>query len=112
MITYSAIAAYLPASSLEFVGNNQVKFNLNQITGDSLTPDASAIKGTLKILEALAQLTIAINTARATANPPLPPIELCEKHLAGTVDAPTFQYVVVVGIDPQSFINNVVDPTV
>ncbi|MEH2467516.1 hypothetical protein [Nostoc sp.] len=112
MITYSQIAAYLPTSSVEFVGNNQVKLNLNQITGDSLTLDAGAIKGILKFLEALSQMTIAINTARAAANPPLPPIELCEKHLAGTVDAPTFQYVVVVGIDPNSFINNVIDPTV
>ncbi|MEH2461136.1 hypothetical protein [Nostoc sp.] len=112
MITYSSIATYLLASSLEFVGNNQVKLNLNQITGDSLTVDASAIKGILKILEALTQMTIDINIARAAANPPLLPIELCEKHLTGTVDLPTFQYVFMVGINPQSFINNVVDPTV
>lgn len=112
MITYSGIAAYLPANSLEFVGNNQVKLNLNQITGDSLNLDASAIKGILKILEALSQMTLAVNAARAAADPPLPPIELCEKHLAGTVDVPTFQYVIVVAIDPQSFINNVIDPTV
>lgn len=112
MINYSAIASYLPAGSLEFVGNNQVKLNLNQTTGDSLNLDAPAIKGIIKILEALTQLTIAINTARAAANPPLAPIELCEKHLSGTVEAPTFQYVVVVGINPESFINNVVDPTV
>ncbi|MEH2425867.1 MAG: hypothetical protein V7K48_34700 [Nostoc sp.] len=111
MITFSAIAAYLPPGSLEFVGNNQVKLNLNQITGDSLTLDASAVKGVLKILEALTQLTLAINTARAAANPSLAPIEFCEKHLAGTVDAPNFQYIVTVGINPQSFINNVVDPT-
>lgn len=112
MITYSAIAAYLPPSSLEFVGNNQVKLNFNQITGDNLTVDASAVKGILKILEALTQFTTDTNTARATANPPLSPIHLCEKHLAGTPDAPIFQYTVTVGINPQSFINNVIDPTV
>ena len=112
MITFSAIAPYLPAGALEFVGNNQLKLNLNQVTGDSLNLDAAAIKAILKLLEALSNFTLAINTARTTANPPLPPIELCEKHLAGTVEAPTFQYVVVVGIDPNSFINNVIDPTV
>ncbi|MEH2392602.1 MAG: hypothetical protein V7K21_13430 [Nostoc sp.] len=111
MITYSELSTSLPAGSLEFVGNSQVKLNFNQITGDNLTFNTSAIKGILKFLEALAEFTVAINTARAAASPPLAPIELCEKHLTGTIDAPTFQYVVVVGIDPESFINNVIDPT-
>ncbi|MEH2250069.1 hypothetical protein [Nostoc sp.] len=111
MISYSAIADYLPSNSLEFVGTGQVKLNLNQITGNSLTLDASAIEGILKILEALALYTDAVNTERAAATPPLAPIEFCEKHLTGTPDAPNFQYVVTASINSQSFINNVVDPT-
>lgn len=112
MITYTSASAHLPAGSIEFIGNNQVKANFSQITGNTtLTLDSSMIQGISKFLDGLAVLTSAINSDRASLTPPLPPIKFVSKALSGGPDNPEIHYTLVVDVDNSAFLNNLVDPT-
>lgn len=110
MITFTALGDHIPAGSLEYVGNNQVKLNFSQLSNDSsLNLDSSALKPITLFLEGLFQYTHQLNVERK--NQKLDPIELCSKNIAGTPDKPIIAYTLSVEVDAQSFLNNLVDPT-
>jgi len=111
-LTFQALADILPGAAVEFVGNNQLKINFSQLTGDqNLTFDSSFVKGMVKLLQALAALTDQINKERASANPPLPPIEFVSQQLTGTPQGPKYQFILEVAVDTATFADNLIDPT-
>lgn len=111
-LTFAALGEKLPAGSIEFVGNNQLKINLTLVTGDStLTPQSSCVEAISKLMRGLAALTEQINTARAAANPPQSPIEFADEALTGTPAQPKYIFTVEVAVDTSQFPDNLVDPT-
>jgi len=110
MITFTQLAQFLPPGSVEFIGNNQVKINFSQLTGDTLNLDASCVKGIVKLSKGLASLTASINTSREAATPPLPTIDFVSEHLVGSSENPMVHFITEVQIDTSSFVNNLIDP--
>ncbi|MBN3943499.1 hypothetical protein [Nostoc sp. NMS9] len=110
-LSYTALAEKLPAGSIEFVGNNQVKLNLSLTTesGATLTLDSSCVKGIVKVMQALSSLTNQVNESRVNAN--LPPIQFVSQQLTGTPEAPEYEFTVRVKVDTALFIDNLDDPT-
>ncbi|MEH1817292.1 MAG: hypothetical protein V7L09_33515 [Nostoc sp.] len=110
-LSYTALSEKLPDGSIEFVGNNQVKFNLSLATesGANLTLDSSCVKGIVKLMQALSALTEQVNEARIAAN--LPPIQFASEEITGTPEAPEFEFTVRVKVDTALFVENLDDPT-
>lgn len=111
LLSYSALSEKLPAGSIEFVGNNQLKLNLSLLTesGSTLTTEVSSVKAVVKLMQGLAALTNQVNEARIAAN--LPPIQFVSQQLTGTPEAPEFEFTVRVKVDTALFIDNLDDPT-
>jgi len=110
-LTFQVLADMLPPGSIEFVGNNQLKLNFSQLTGEILTFETSCVEPIVKLMQKLADLTTAVNSARASENPSKPPIIFASKDLIGTPDAPEFEFTIRVAIDTSQFVNNLIDPT-
>ncbi len=112
-LSFQSLADKLPPGAIEFVGNNQLKLNFSQLTGDEeLGFESSFVEGVVQFLQGLASLTDQINEERAALNPPLPPIEFVTQQLVGTPSQPKYQFTVEVAIDTKAFTSNLVDPTV
>lgn len=110
-LTFQALSDMLPPGSIEFVGNNQLKLNFTQLTGEALTFETSCVEAVVKLMQKLADLTTAVNTARASENPSKAPITFASKDLVGTPDAPEFEFTIRVAVDTTQFANNLIDPT-
>jgi hypothetical protein len=110
-LTFQALADILPPGSIEFVGNNQLKFNFSQLTGETLTFNSSCVEPIVKLMQKLADLTTAVNSVRASESPSKPPIMFASKDLIGTPDAPEFEFTIRVAVDTSQFANNLIDPT-
>lgn len=110
-LTFQALSDILPSGSIEFVGNNQLKLNFNQLTGDTLSFEASCVEPIVKFMQKLADLTTAVNSARASENPSKSPIVFVSKDLIGTPDAPEFEFILRIAVDTSQFANNLIDPT-
>ena len=110
-LSYTALAEKLPAGSIEFVGNNQVKLNFSAITesGSNLTTNDSCVKGIVKLLQSLAALTNQVNEDRTSADLPL--IQFVSQQLTGTPSAPEYEFTVRVKVDTALFVDNLDDPT-
>lgn len=111
MLTYQSLNDHIPPNTIEFVGQNQLKLNFNQLTGKELDPNAALVEGVAQFMQALVELTNAINEERALATPPLPPITFASKELEGSIDQPIFRYVVDLRVNSEAFMNNLLDPT-
>lgn len=111
LLDYAALSEKLPAGSIEFVGNNQLKLNLSLLTesGSTLTTETSSVKGVVRLLQGLSQLTNQVNETRIAAN--LPPIQFASQQLTGTPEAPEYEFTVRVKVDTALFIDNLDDPT-
>lgn len=109
-LTFQDLANILPPGSIEFVGNNQLKLNFSQLTGDTLTFESSCVESVVKLMQKLADLTTSVNSLRASENPSKPPIMFASKDLVGTPDAPEFEFTVRVAINTAQFVNNLIDP--
>ncbi len=111
-LTHQDLATQLPASSIEFVGNNQLKYNYSQITGENnLTLESSLVESTAKHLQALVDLTTAINEERMLSNPPKEAITFASKSFEGTPEKPEILYEIRIAINPATFVENLFDPT-
>lgn len=110
-LSFNALSEKLPAGSIEFVGNNQVKLNFSVATesGSNLTLNSSCVKGTVKLLQGLSALTTQVNEDRVNEN--LPPIQFASQQLTGTPEAPEYEFTVRVKVDTALFIDNLDDPT-
>lgn len=111
-ITFQSLSDELPPGTIEFVGNNQLKLNFSQLTGDNLTLESSCVQAIVKLLQSLASLTQKINLSREEATPPLPAIDFASSLLNGTPQQPKYEFTIKVKVDNSQFINNLVDPTV
>ena len=110
-LTFEQLREHLPPNSLEFVGVNQLKLNLTQLTqNDDLTLQSPLLEGIAKLLESLVELTEKTNQERAEADPPSAPIVFASRSLLGTMDAPVFRFTIDLRVDPNSFIENLKDP--
>jgi hypothetical protein len=109
-LIYSDLALALPSDSVEYVGANQLKLNLTQVQGEEITPDSSIVEGIAKLLDGLTSLTNTINQERLDDE--LDTIQYVSKHLVGSPDKPMYEYKVLIKINPESFIENLVDPSV
>ncbi|ARV63377.1 hypothetical protein BZZ01_32785 (plasmid) [Nostocales cyanobacterium HT-58-2] len=110
-LTFTRLGEILPAGVVEYVGNNQVKFNFSQLSHNPLSLDSSFVEGIVKLLQGLAELTDEINQERASQNPPLEPIEFATAELTGTPGRPVYKFVIQVAVNTQAFADNLVDPT-
>lgn len=110
-LTFEDLATQLPAGSIEFVGNNQLKINFTQLTGENLTLESSLIEGIAKFLEGLTKLTTAINTERTGLNPPKDAITFVSKEFDGTPEKPEIVFECRIAINPTMFTENLFDPT-
>lgn len=111
-LTFEDLATQLPAGSIEFVGNNQLKINFSQITGDNnLTLQSSVIEPAAKYLQSLVDLTTVINEERMSSNPLKEPITFASKTFEGTPEKPEILYEIRFAINPVTFIENLFDPT-
>ncbi|ALF52961.1 hypothetical protein ACX27_09030 [Nostoc piscinale CENA21] len=101
----------MPNGAIEFVGNNQVKLNLSLATesGSTLTLDTSCVKGIVKLMQALSELTDQVNEERVNDN--LAPIQFASMQLTGTPESPEYEFTVRVKVDTALFIDNLDDPT-
>lgn len=112
-LTFQALADILPAAAVEFVGNNQLKINFSQLTGDQdLNFDSSLVKGVVQLLQGLAKLTDQINQQRASQTPPLPSINFVSQELEGTPQKPKYVFTLEVAVDTKAFVSSLVDPTI
>lgn len=112
-LTFIALGEKLPAGSIEFVGNNQLKLNLTLLTEDSsLTPQSSCVETVVKLMQGLAALTEQVNQDRAAENPPLDPVEFASEDLTGTPQQPVYEFMVKVAVNTANFSENLVDPTI
>jgi hypothetical protein len=108
--SYQALGEKLPAGAIEFVGNNQLKANFSQITGDTtLTPQSSCVEGVVKFLNGLAALTTQVNENLVDQN--MPPVQFASATLTGTPEQPEYEFTIRVGINTAQFLNNLKDPT-
>ena len=111
-LTFENLGEKLAPGAIEFVGNNQLKINVTQTTGDNeLTPQSSLVEPIAKLLQGLAELTTQINEDRANNNPPLPPITFASQSLTGTPSQPKYLFTVEIAVDTSQFSSNLVDPT-
>lgn len=111
-LTFEALGEKLPAGSVEFVGNNQLKINLTLVSEDtSLTPQSSCVEAISKLMRGLAALTEQVNSDRAAANPPQEAIDFASETLTGTPAQPKYVFTVEVAVNTQTFADNLVDPT-
>lgn len=108
-LTFNDLADKLPAGSVEFVGNNQVKLNLNLISEADLTLNSSLVEPIVKLMRGLALLTDDINEEKATAGQPQ--IEFAEANLVGTAAHPEYQFAIRVKVNTALFPDNLIDPT-
>lgn len=110
-LTFEDLATLLPPGCIEFIGNNQLKLNLTQLTGEQLTIESSLLETIVKLLDALAQLTSEINESRIQAIPPKSRIKFVDKDFDGTPANPEVVFDCRFAINTASFSNNLVDPT-
>lgn len=111
-LTFNALGEKLPAGSVEFVGNNQLKINMTLVAGDSaLTPESSCVEAVSKLMRGLSALTAQVNTDRADANPPQSSIKFATEALTGSPSQPKYVFTVEVAVDTTQFPDNLVDPT-
>lgn len=109
-LSYEDLGELLPAGSIEFVGNNQLKTNFSQLTDSELTLQTSCVKGVVKLLEGLAKLTDQVNQSRINEDN-LPPVEFVSQTLTGTPEQPEYEFKVRVKVDTALFMENLDDPT-
>lgn len=107
-LSYEALGENLPPGSIEFVGNNQLKVNFSQMV-DTPNPETSCVKGVVRLLQGLSELTDKVNETRINQNN-LPPIEFVSQILTGTPEQPEYQFTVRVKVDTALFIDNLKDP--
>lgn len=111
-LIFEDLATQLPAGSIELVGNNQLKTNFSQVTGDNnLTLQSSVIESTAKYLQSLVDLTTAINEERTSLNPPKEAITFASKSFEGTPEIPEIVFEIRMTINPTIFVENLFDPT-
>lgn len=110
-LTFQDLTNHIPPGSIEFVGQNQLKLNFNQLTEKELSFDEPLLEGVSRFFQALVDLTESINAERARAEPPLPPIVFASRELAGTIDQPIFRFNLDIRVNADSFMDNLLDPT-
>ncbi|MBC7971538.1 MAG: hypothetical protein H7Z11_15690 [Verrucomicrobia bacterium] len=111
-LTYDNLAEHLPPSSIEFVGANQLKLNLSQLTErDDLSTVSPLLEGVAALLDGLAALTSAVNQQRTEAEPSLTPIVFVGKQLVGTISEPIYRFTVDLKVNQAVFLDNLLDPT-
>lgn len=109
---FLALQDSFPPSSVEFVGNNQVKLNWNALTDKQLALNSSAVEPIATLLNELVKLTDAINESRSQETPPKPPIVFASKQMVGTLEQPVFRFTVDLKVDATALFDNLIDPTV
>lgn len=110
-LTFQDLAAMMPPGSIEFVGNNQLKINFSQLSGQELALDSSCIESFVKLMMELSKVTDTINGNRLKETPAKPPIIFVSRDLVGSADAPEFEFILRAKIDVNAFTDNLIDPT-
>ncbi|MCV3213023.1 hypothetical protein OGM63_05690 [Plectonema radiosum NIES-515] len=108
-LSFQALSLILPPNALSLVGS-QVLLNFSELTNDPINFDSSCVGLTVKLMQALSDLTTTVNAERASENPSKSPITYVSKDLIGTADAPEIEYSLRVAVDTSQFFNNLIDP--
>lgn len=110
-LTFEDLATKLPAGSIEIVGNNQLKVNFTQITGNQLTLQSSLVEGIAEFLQSLVALTESINEEHKALSPSKEVITFASKTFNGTPESPEMVFECRIAINPATFLENLFDPT-
>jgi hypothetical protein len=112
-LNFDDLIQYLPAGSLEVVGG-KVKINCTALTNDNNlnSLNYSIVPFMARLLASLTELTDAVNKNRLSK----PPIEFVEHSIYASGDSDTLlaesKFTCKFKVDSNSFVENVVDPTV
>jgi hypothetical protein len=108
-LTFHELSNILPPNALSFVGS-QIILNFSELTNDPINFESSCVGVTVKLMQALSDLTTSVNAERASENPSKSPLVFATKDLTGTPDAPELEYAIRVAIDTSQFTNHLIDP--
>jgi hypothetical protein len=111
-LTFESLNNFLPAGSIEFVGNNQLKINMNQVSGEQLTLQSSILEPIAKLLSGLVVLTKVVNDEQIVLYPTGQGIQFVSQSFDGSPEHPELVFEFRCAIAPQSFIENLLDPTI
>lgn len=111
-LNLASLGQHLPDQSITWAGFGlPVVANLNNISGDELTPESICLEPVAKLLEGLLQLQTKINSERTAAN--LPKIDVVSRRIEVSADGnPIFAYTLSLEVNPQDALNSVVNPLV
>ncbi|WP_143598321.1 hypothetical protein [Tolypothrix sp. NIES-4075] len=109
ILSFQELSNILPLNALSFVGS-QIILNLSELTEQPINLESSCVEVVVKLMQKLAELTTAVNTARATEDPSKSPIVFASQDLIGSADAPELEFSVRVSVDTKQFANNLIDP--
>lgn len=112
-LIYQRLATHLPAGSIEFVGNNQVKINCSALTGDNIDLSSSFVEALAKLLRGAAILNDEINNERQQQGKQ--PINFVEQSIQSYGDSQkqiaSMTFSCSIQVNTSSYIENLVDPS-
>lgn len=112
-LTFERLATQLPAGSIEFVGNNQVKINCSILTGDDINLSSSIVETFAKLLRSAATLNDEINNERQQLGKS--PINFVEQMIQSYGDSQNqtalMSFTCSIQINSNSYIENLIDPS-
>ncbi|BDA68211.1 hypothetical protein CAL7716_023770 [Calothrix sp. PCC 7716] len=112
-LTFERLATQLPAGSIEFVGNNQVKINCSILTGDNINLSSSIVEALAKLLRGAATLNDEINNERQQQGKQ--PINFVEQTINAYGDSQNqstlMSFTCSIQVNTGSYIENLIDPS-
>lgn len=112
-LTFERLATQLPAGSIEFVGNNQVKINCSILTGNNIDLSSSIIETLAKLLRGAATLNDEINSERQTQGKF--PFTFVEQSIQSYGDSQaqsaSMNFTCSIQVNTKSYIDNLIDPS-
>lgn len=112
-LTFERLATQLPAGSVEFVGNNQVKINCSILTGDNINLSSSIVETLAKLLRGAATLNDEINNERQQLGKY--PINFVEQNINAFGDSQIqnafMSFTCTIQVNTTSYIENLIDPS-
>lgn len=107
-MNFAALGNQLPDNSVVWNGfGNPTTINLNNLTGDTITPESPVLEAMAKLMQGLYQLQQETNAVRATQKKPA--IDIVERKVEVSANGnPLYIYSLNVEINAVAALNNVV----
>ncbi|PSB20556.1 hypothetical protein C7B65_06525 [Phormidesmis priestleyi ULC007] len=111
MMNIAGLSQNLPDEAITWAGFGEpVRLNFTLLSGESLTPESSALEAMTKLLNGLYQQQIELNQVRAQTG--LAPIAVVTRTVDTNADGnPIVTLALSLEIDLNASLNNLIDPT-